>query len=154
HLDMQMKKVRLQGENGLVKGSHDMGAVVGVYVVFQVSILGSLFTSSSSPNYGLVIIPHFYLSLAACLSTLITLLLPFITACTQEEHLLVMPENDEEAQLQLVTNEDAPPFTLHLVHEAAAPPFLLLYYCRMVVCVYVVAFPLLVYASYQRRFTV
>ncbi|GLJ11630.1 hypothetical protein SUGI_0173240 [Cryptomeria japonica] len=70
-------------ENGL-ESRHDMFTVVSVYVVFQVSLLGSLLSSSNSHFRSTCYTPHFFLSIAACLSMLITLVLAFIAEDMQE----------------------------------------------------------------------
>nr|ABR16726.1 unknown [Picea sitchensis] len=70
-----------------LKSAADTSVLVGVYVVFQLAVLGSLLsTHSHSPSqtkscgHGIWWVPpHVYLSALACISTIVALSFAFIT---------------------------------------------------------------------------
>lgn len=138
------------------KSSGDTSVLVGVYVVFQLAVLGSLLSthshSPSQPNScdGIAWVPpHVYLSAVACLSAIVALVFAFIT----ETHLdfiqrrLLLLQN-VSGDLMNTGDEDVeggrPPCSCSLSFKDYFSAY------RLAISVNVLVFPVLIFNTSRR----
>lgn len=142
------------------KSTADTSVLVGVYVVFQLAVLGSLLRSHSrSPSQppkscgnGIWWVPpHVYLSGVACLSTIFALAFAFIT----ETHLdfiqrRLFPSQNVSGDLKSTGDEDieggCPPCSCSLRYKDYISSY------RVALFVHVLVFPLLIFNTSRHLF--